>query len=277
VDGVQVASDAVLVCTLGDLLLDVIVHLDRALAAGDDVTASTRVCAGGQAANVAAWAAALGARARFVGRRGDDPAGVLVSAELEGRGVELAGPVGGRTGVVVALVGDDRDRSMASDRGAAAELRAETLAAEWFRGCDWLHVSGYLLSTDDGAAAGVEAARMARAFGAQVSVDAGSATLVERVGAGRFAALGPDLLFATEAEYAALGRSPADATIVVKRGALGCRIVEPSGETELPAQPVTPVDATGAGDAFAAGYLVGGPELALAAGARCVATSGAMP
>ena len=56
------------ITTLGDLLLDVIVRLDRPLVAGDDQTAVTRTGAGGQAANVAAWARALGAEARFVGK-----------------------------------------------------------------------------------------------------------------------------------------------------------------------------------------------------------------
>ena len=46
---------------LGDLLLDVIVRLDEPLVPGDDRMAETRVVAGGQAANVSAWASALGA------------------------------------------------------------------------------------------------------------------------------------------------------------------------------------------------------------------------
>ena len=65
-----------LVVTLGDLLLDVIVRTDE-LVPGDDRVAQTHVGAGGQAANVAAWVAALGGSARFVGKRGDDAAGSL--------------------------------------------------------------------------------------------------------------------------------------------------------------------------------------------------------
>src|SRR5262249_57574137 len=70
------------VTTLGDLLLDVIVRLDGPLVTGADRSADTLVCAGGQAANVAAWAAALGAEARFVGKRGADAAGELAAREL---------------------------------------------------------------------------------------------------------------------------------------------------------------------------------------------------
>ena len=66
-------------------------------------------------------------------------------------------------------------------------------------------------------------------------------------------------------------------TWVVKRGAGGCAVENGSGRVEHAAVPVDVVDATGAGDAFAAGYLLGGPKLALQAAARCVATMGAMP
>jgi ribokinase len=82
----------VLVCSVGDLLLDVIVRLDGPIAADTDTYGRTRVGAGGQAANVAAWVSALGGRGRFVGKRARDPAGLVVAEELRRRGVELAGP-----------------------------------------------------------------------------------------------------------------------------------------------------------------------------------------
>src|SRR5579884_546356 len=85
---------ALRIATLGDVLLDVVVLLAEPLAPGGDVRASNRAGAGGQAANVAAWAAQLGAEARCVAKRGDDPAGELVAQELGARGVELVGPVG---------------------------------------------------------------------------------------------------------------------------------------------------------------------------------------
>src|SRR5687768_9920197 len=131
-----------LVCTVGDLLLDVIVRLDGPLSPGDDATATTRTGAGGQAANVAAWAAALGARARLLAKRGDDAAGSVCAAELADRGVEVVGPVSGRTGVVVSLVGANGERTMCSDRGASPELDADELDPAWLAGCDVLHVSG---------------------------------------------------------------------------------------------------------------------------------------
>src|SRR5438045_3893593 len=82
--------------------------------------------AGGQAANVAAWASSLGASARCIAKRGADATGELVARELAGHGVELVGPVAdGSTGVVVSFVGGDGERSMASDRGVAPTLAPE--------------------------------------------------------------------------------------------------------------------------------------------------------
>jgi ribokinase len=268
---------SVLITTLGDLLLDVIVRLAQPLAAGDDTTATTRLGAGGQAANVAAWAVELGARARFVGKRAQDEAGRLAADGLERLGVEILGPVAeGRGGVVVSLVEPDGARTMASDRGVAPELRADELDPAWFEGCDWLHVAGYSLMRGTNAAAAAVAADSARADGARVSVDLSSWSRIRDLGAALFrdrvGRLAPDLVFGNERECEALGATDG-LEIVLKRGARG--IV--AGGRELAALPAAVVDSTGAGDALAAGFLVGGPELGLQAAARCVAQLGAMP
>lgn len=266
-----------LVCTLGDLLLDVVVRLEQPLAAGDDAVAATRAGAGGQAANVAAWAAALGARARFVGKRGADGAGRLIADELAGHGVELAGPAEGRAGVVVSLVGPDGDRSMASDRGCCPDLAPEELDPAWFEGCDWLHVAGYSLVREPIGAAAERAAALARGAGARISADLSSSTVIEAYGAerfgGRLALLEPSVLFATERELCLVRLTNYSGTMVVKRGPEGFTV----DGRPYAAAPVEAVDATGAGDALAAGFLVGGPELAREAAARCVSRMGAMP
>ena len=258
-----------LITTLGDLLLDVIVRLERPLERGDDQPATTRTWPGGQAANVAAWAAALGADARLVGKRGDDAAGELLHRELAARGVEVVGPVGGRTGVVVSIAAAG-DRTMASDRGAAPELGAHELDPAWFD-CDVLHVSGYALLVEPIAGAAAEGARLARAAGAQVSVDVSTFTLVDDAFRARVHALAPDVVFATERERDALGE--VDARWVVKRGAHGVTV----DGAEHAARATDVVDTTGAGDALAAGFLVGGVDLGLEAAARCCAQLGAMP
>jgi sugar/nucleoside kinase (ribokinase family) len=273
--------------TLGDVMLDVIVRLEQPLAQGDDVRSSTRTGAGGQAANVAAWAASLGAQARCIAKRGDDPAGELVARELQSHGVELVGPVGdGSTGVVVSLVGADGDRSMASDRGVAPTFVPEELDAAWID-CDVLHLSGYALLREPVSQTALLAARLAREGGARISVDVAAWTEIRTYGPVRFRELldviAPDVLFATEAEWEMLGGAYLTApTGVIKRGARGCTVV--TQETRLDLAPVDAkvVDSTGAGDALAAGFLLGGSleeaaRRGLEAAARCVARVGSLP
>ncbi len=267
-----------LVCALGDLLLDVIVRVQGSLVAGGDVPASVDVVPGGQAANVAAWVAALGGRGRWVGRHGDDVGARLALEALQRLGAEACGPVAsGRGGAVVSLVDERGERTMASDRGIAAGLAAAELEPAWFA-CDHLHVSGYVLSDADGREAAQRGAELARAAGAAVSVDLAAATLVEEVGRQPLrdvlARIRPDAVFCNEDEDAAVGGRLAGPTWIVKRGARGASF-DGVERAAVPAAQV--VDATGAGDAFAAGWIVGGPGLALEAAARCVAQVGAMP
>jgi sugar/nucleoside kinase (ribokinase family) len=272
----------VFVCTLGDLTLDVIVRLDASFAPGDDSPASTHLGAGGQAANVAAWSAALGAEARLITKRGDDTAAELAWSEVTSRGVDVVGPVvPEHGGVVVSVVGAQDERSMLTDRGPAPGLRAEEIDVAWLRGVDVLHVSGYALLSGPIAEAGAKAAGAARAQGSRLSVDLASAEGISAFGRERLAArlrqLEPDVVFASEPEIEALGAEPEVGTLVVKHGARGLTLVENRIRRHVDAPDADVVDPTGAGDALAAGYLVGGLALGLEAAARCVATMGAMP
>ena len=273
--------------TLGDVMLDVIVRLEQPLAHGDDVRAATRTGAGGQAANVAAWAASLGADARCIAKRGDDPAGELVARELGSHGVELVGPVvPGSTGVVVSLVGADGDRSMASDRGVAPTLAPDELDAAWLD-CDVLHLSGYALLREPVSHTALLAAGLARERGARISVDVAAWTEIRAFGPVQFRELldtiAPDVLFATEAEWEMLGGAYLTApTGLIKRGARGCTVVTEEARLDLAPVAAEAVDSTGAGDALAAGFLLGGSleeaaRRGLEAAARCVARVGSLP
>ena len=132
-----------MICTLGDLLLDVIVRLDGPIAEDTDTYGRTRVGAGGQAANVAAWAVALGSRSRFLGKRAADPAGRILALELQERGVELAGPeVEAGTGRVVSVATPEGARTMLSDRGVSTDFAPDELDDGWLDDCEWLHVPG---------------------------------------------------------------------------------------------------------------------------------------
>ena len=266
-----------MICTLGDLLLDVIVRLEGPIAEDTDTYGRTRVGAGGQAANVAAWVVALGGRSRFLGKRARDPAGRLLAEELTGRGVELAGPeVESGTGTVVSVATPNGARTMLSDRGVSTEFAPEELEAAWLDGCEWLHVPGYSLVRSPLR----ETALAAAASSVRISVDLSSTAAVEEAGVEAFRAtlesVDPEVIFANEAEADLLGSLSAP-TVVVKRGANGSVVRGAEGETELPSLDVEVVDTTGAGDAFAAGFLLSGPQLAVEAAARCVAKMGAMP
>ena len=170
---------------------------------------------------------------------------------------------------------------MASDRGTATALAPDDLDPDWFA-CDCLHISGYSLLASPIDAAAQRAAALAHAAGAQVSVDLSAWTRIRAYGSGRFreqlAALGPDVVFGNEREWDEVGEvGELGGSRILKRGAEGFDLARSDDVQRCQAPNVSVVDTTGAGDALAAGFLVGGPELALEAAARCVAQVGAMP
>lgn len=266
-----------MICSLGDLLLDVIIRLDGPIAEDTDTYGRTRVGAGGQAANVAAWVAVLGGSARFIGKRAGDPPGRIVAAELKRRAVDVRGPeVESGTGTVVSIATPDGRRTMLSDRGVAPDLRADELDASWFEGCERLHLPAYSVLAPPIRHAAHAVAKLVP----RVSFDLSSTAAIRAAGLDELHAsigrLGPDIVFANEDEAALVGEIAAE-TVVVKRGARGCIVRTDGAEQEYDAVPAEVVDSTGAGDAFAAGFILGGPELALEAAARCVSNMGAMP
>jgi ribokinase len=265
------------ICVLGDAHLDVVVTISAPIAPDTDTAARTKVIPGGQAANVAAWVAALGGRSRLISARADDAAGTLVSSDLARRGVDVVGPVlAGNTGVVVSLSDGGSKRSMLTDRGVGRLLAAAAIDSRWLDGCSRLHLPAYSLTSDPVREAALAAAEAARRRAARLSVDLSSTAAITSYGPAALTALltqlEPDLLFGTEAEVDLIGHVPR-ATTITKLGADGVLVAG----TRYAALSTEAVDATGAGDAFAAGYLVGGVHLGLAAAARAVATIGAMP
>jgi ribokinase len=267
-----------LFCVLGDAHLDVVVCPEGPVAEETDTPARTWVGAGGQAANVAAWIVALGGQARLIAARGTDLAAELVASDLRRRGVDLCGPVvEGPTGVVVSLSHGGVSRSMLTDPGVGPLLTAEAIEEAWLEDCGLLHFPAYSLARAPvSGAALAAAARVPR-----LSVDLSSTAVLNEYGVPRFRALlgrlRPEIVFGTEAEADLIGEfggtDLAGTDLVVKLGARGVR----ARGGEHPAHPVDAVDSTGAGDAFAAGYLVGGVSMGLAAAARAVGKMGAMP
>jgi sugar/nucleoside kinase (ribokinase family) len=161
---------------------------------------------------------------------------------------------------------------MLTDRGIAPGFAADELDASWLEACEWLHIAGYSLARPPIREASLAAAALAP----RVSVDLSSTAAIEAAGVGEFRELldriRPEIVFANEEESELVGEIETE-TLVIKRGAGG--IVVSGAEYE--AKPAEVVDTTGAGDALAAGFLLGGPDLGLDAAARCVATMGAFP
>jgi ribokinase len=272
-----------MVCVAGDVMLDVLVKTSGPLNADDDTPAVITLGAGGQAANVAAWVCALGGRAGLYGPRTQDAAGQLVDSQLSARGIRLyAESQVARAGTVVSLVTSGK-RTLASDPGDVAWVDDRLADPSWLAGADWLHLSGYLLLRAPDPAVVIRMAQAARQADVRVSVDLASASMIEAYGARAFRALvealDPAVVFGNEGEWAVIGGPAglASGDAVVKRGCRGATFLVGGAVTSLGIVPGAVVDVTGAGDALAAGYLLGGPEAAMEAAARCISQVGAQP
>ena len=148
-------------------------------------------------------------------------------------------------------------------------------------------MSGYALLREPLSSTALLAARLARGQGARVSVDVAAWTEIRAYGPVQFRELldtiAPDVLFATEAEWEMLGGAYLTApTGVIKRGPRGCTVVTEDARLDLAPVEAEVVDTTGAGDALAAGFLLGGSleeaaRRGLEAAARCVARVGSLP
>jgi ribokinase len=211
---------------VGDVMLDV--HVTTAPLSGA-LHEAIRVCAGGSAVNAARAARRLGARAAVVGRVGDDPAGVALADDLRRTGIDafLEIDTGAVTGTV-AYIGP----GVVADRGANAGFTPDELPA----GRVTL-VSGYL----DTAAVG---AALAHAQGVR-AVD------LQRAGQSAFDAdvvLGPELEIE---DFAARHR-----VVCTTVGARGARVVRGGERLSVAPERVLPVTPRGAGDAFAAAFLL---------------------
>jgi sugar/nucleoside kinase (ribokinase family) len=223
---------------IGDIVDDVVARLSGPVEAATDTPARVVRRRGGSAANVAAAAASLGQSVRFIGCVGADRTGDQVVADLVADGVDVRyqqGETG--TGTVIVLVDPSGERTMLNDRGANAELT--TIQASWLHGAAAVHLTAYSFLSDSTAAAVVEAAELVRAAGGWVSLDLSSISVLRAIDwRAAIDSLRPRVVFANEDE----------ATIV---GAVEGLVVHGS-----PPDPLPVADTTGAGDAFAAGYLV---------------------
>lgn len=293
------------VLVVGDVVDDISVKALGPTTTASDTAARIRMHPGGSAANVAAWLGHLGVGCTFVGRVGAD--GVeRHTAALADHGVRalLAADPQLPTATIVLQVDDAGERTMFVDRGANTALVGDDVPPTAWDDVGWLHLTGYSWFDPRTRPVADRLVAEARRRGVGVSVDPSTVSFLRDCGGPTFLrwVAGVDLLFPNleEARVLADARGPhvdLDAlaaqvgALVVTLGPMGAAFVESRDGAEPRREQVTaprsPVlDTTGAGDAFAAGFLaawidgrdpVPALEAGRAAAERCIAHVGARP
>jgi sugar/nucleoside kinase (ribokinase family) len=230
-------------------------------------TLDVHYVAGGSAANTIACTSVFGMPSSFIGKIGDDELGLLFKSGLEQYGVDttlLKSPnPSGRSMVFVS--GGNAERTFAVYLGAALDFVPEDLKPEYFEGHDYFHIEGYLVQNQALIRRAVE---MAREAGCMISLDMASYNVVESNEAFLHDIVDKyvDIVFANETEsksftklaepYEALAEISKHCKIaVVKVGKDGSWVRSGEEEHFIRPWPAVPVDATGAGDTYAAGFL----------------------
>jgi sugar/nucleoside kinase (ribokinase family) len=254
------AAPGILVA-VGDLVEDVIVWSNAPTRYATDNSCVVRRSRGGCAANVAVFASAL-MPARFIGCVGEDPAADVLTSDLAGHGVDVRVQRRGRTGTVVVLIDSGGERTMYPDRAASAELAEVPDARRNPPPCCTRRRTASPRSLPR--ASVPRLIKQAGRAGIPVSLDASSTGMIEEYGLARYLELmesiRPSVFFANadEARLLDVTRPQFAKTItVVKNGARSTNVTLPGGiPRAVPVPEAAPAcDSTGAGDAFAAGFL----------------------
>ena len=230
---------------------------------------------GGSAANTIVGVASLGARAAYVGKTKADQIGKLYTHDIRAAGVAFdtaAATDGPATGCSYILVTPDGERTMNTYLGAAQDLSPADIDEATIAASAIVYLEGYLWDPANAKEAFVKASTIAHAAKRRVALTLSDAFCVGRYRTEFLDLMRDgtvDLVFANEAELTslydtkdfdtALGHLRNDVTLgVVTRSEKGCVIADAKGVVAVPAMPIDKlVDTTGAGDLFAAGFLVG--------------------
>lgn len=222
--------------------------------------------AGGSAANTITCTAIFGMPSSFIGKVGDDELGHLFKSDQSQYGIKsiLLRGTNSSGRAMVFITGANAERTFAVYLGAALELVPEDLTPEMFEGYDYFHIEGYLVQNQDLCRKAIELAHDA---GCIISLDMASYNVVESNNAFLHDMVDKyiDIVFANESESKVFtGMEPEDALdeiarhcsiAVVKLGKEGSLVKSAEGRYKIPAWPGEAIDATGAGDTYAAGFL----------------------
>ncbi len=257
-----------MLCVIGDLVEDIVVWLPESLNYGADTPSRIVRTRGGSASNVAVFATTVARNetnqapsSRLIAQVGDDRLGDQLIGALRDAGVDPCVVRGGRTGSIVVIVSPDGERTMLTDRAASTQL--QQAPEKWFESVSLLHVPAYSLFSEPLATATRSCIATAHEKNIPVSIDASSASLIKEFGVNKFRELihqlRPKIFFCNtdEAEILNLTTQPLDLDIVViKAGARPTTLIENNVVKTIEVEPVGEIiDTTGAGDAFAAGFL----------------------
>ncbi len=246
---------------------------------------------GGSAANTIAGLAMLGAKTAYVGKVKDDQLGAIFAHDIRaiGAAFDTFAPADDalETGRCMVLVSPDGERSMNTYLGVSEALGPDDIDPMMMADASWLYLEGYRFDGAASVAAFDKAILACKDAGGKVAITLSDPFCVDRHRAAFKALIAAhtDLLFANEHEVmslyetddldAAMTRVAQDVDIAaITVGARGAYVVTPEGRVHVPTAAATVVDATGAGDLFAAGFLAGmvkARDLATCAAMGCVA------
>ncbi|WP_045391543.1 adenosine kinase [Falsirhodobacter sp. alg1] len=234
-----------------------------------------RQISGGSAANTIAGLAGLGARTAYVGKVRDDQLGAIFAHDLRAQGAVFDTPMSGpdvvqETGRCLVCVTPDGERSMSTYLGVSEFLGPDDIDAAQIEDSDWIYLEGYRFDGPDSHSAFAKAIRACRKAEGRVSLTLSDPFCVDRHRDAfrKLVAEDVDLLFANRVEMIslyeadtlddALKSAAAEVSIVAcTDGENGAHILSGGERWHIPAVPTEIVDATGAGDLFAAGFLWG--------------------
>lgn len=229
---------------------------------------------GGSVANTIAGIGALGLKTGFIGKVGTDELGVFYRDTMEENGTDFVNNLSDKselpTSRSMIFVSDDGERSMNTYLGISAELGPEDVNLEVAASADIVFLEGYLFDKDKGKKAFVKLAKECRAAGGLSGIAISDPFCVERHRADFLSLIKNELdyvignkeeimaLFETDNFESALSKAVDISPLVVcTRSSEGVTAIQEGNRVDFRVEPVIPVDATGAGDQFAAGFLYG--------------------